>query len=186
MNNKIIIALHGFPRSGKDVICSYILSKLPLLRYGPSVQVKKATAVMFDIPEEYLYDDKMKDEYNYFWELSYRQMAQLVGNECSRKIFGPDFWMKHVDKFLQDRLPEDKQGIILADVRYPNEAEWVKSNNGILIYVTRKNRPIASNESHEAEKGLDPKLADIIIENDGTFEELYEKIDLVLKTYNLI
>ena len=178
--NTIILGIHGAPRSGKDSICNYILSKLPLLRYGPSVQVKRATAAMFDIPEEYLYDDTMKDRHNEFWDMSYRKMAQLVGNESSRKIFGDDFWMRHVEKYLQDELPADKQGIILADIRYQNEAKWVKMRKGILIFVTRKNKPTASNESHEAERGLDPKLADIIIENDGTLDELYEKVQKVL------
>lgn len=180
-NNPIIIAISGRPRSGKDTICSYIMSRIPLQRYGPSVAIKRTTAAMFNFPEDYLYDDKMKEKVDPFWApLSYRQMAQMVGKECSRDIFGEDFWMRHVDYYIEHDLPEDTKGIILADVRYANELAWAKSKGGLAINVTRENRPIAANESHPAEQGLPDDLFDVLIRNDGTLEALYTSVDHIL------
>lgn len=181
MTNKIIIGVHGKPHSGKDTIANFLIPLLNLKRFGPSVQVKKATAAMFNIPEEYLYDEKMKDEVDPFWGISYREMAQKVGNESSRKIFGEDFWMRHVNKYLET-LPVFLDGIVLADIRYANEALWIKENKGVVIFVNRGDRPLASNESHEAERGLDPVLADIVIENNGTISELYEKVSVFINS----
>lgn len=183
--NKKLIGIHGKPHSGKDTIANFLIPLLNLKRFGPSVQVKKATAAMFNIPEEYLYDEKMKDQIDSFWGISYREMAQKVGNESSRKIFGEDFWMRHVNKYLET-IPNYLDGIVLADIRYANEAAWVKDNGGVMIFVNRGDRPIASNESHEAERGLDSGLANIVIENNGTIDALYEKVSIFINNvYNL-
>jgi hypothetical protein len=186
MTQPILIGLHGKPRSGKDTICNHILANIPLLRHGPSVQVKKAAAAMFNVPEEYFYDDKKKEQIDPYWGISYREMAQKVGNESSRKVFGEDFWMRHVDYFLYHKLPEDKKGIVLADIRYANEVSWVKERGGLVLFVTRENRMYVANESHDAEKGLDLRLADIVIENNGTYEELFSQVSNVLINKGLV
>jgi hypothetical protein len=186
MTKPILIGLHGKPRAGKDSICNYILANDPsLMRFGPSVQVKKATAAMFDIPEEYLYDDKMKEQIDPYWGISYREMAQKVGKESSRDVFGSDFWMRHVENFLFNKLPEGKRGIILADIRYANEVDWVKERGGFVIFVTRQNRSYVANEGHEVERGLNEDLADIVIRNDRSFDDLHLNVKLALSTQGI-
>lgn len=177
MMTPILIGIHAKPRAGKDSVCNYLLKTKSLIRFGPSVQVKKTTAAMFNIPEEYLYDDDMKDTIDPYWGISYREMAQKVGKESSRDIFGEDFWIRHVEKYLHHDLPITKSGIILADIRYKNEVEWVKQKGGKVIFITRKNKPAAANETHPAEIGLPEELADFIIRNDGTLADLYASID---------
>ena len=190
--NRVLIGVHGKPRSGKDTLATHLVEKYKLLRYGPSMPVKVATAAMFDIPIEYLYDDKMKDAFDAFWQMSYREMAQKVGKESIRDIFVEDFWMRHTEKMwieVQKGLPiidilaeahNTYNGMILADIRYANEVTWVKDRGGIVIFVTRENRGYVANEQHAAEKGLDLALADIIVPNNGTIEQLYSYTDLIV------
>jgi dephospho-CoA kinase len=181
--NPIIIAISGRPRSGKDTVCNYLMSKMPLVRYGPSVAVKRATAAMFNFPEEYLYDDKKKETVNDFWGMSYRQMAQMIGKECSRDVFGNNFWMRHVDRYLEEDLPEETQGIILADVRYQNELEWAKAREGLTINVHRTNRSEISNPGHAAEQGLADDLFNVVIHNNGSLKALYTTLDHLMANY---
>lgn len=178
--NKMLIGISGAPHCGKDSICNYLMPQLDLVRFGPSVQVKRATAAMFDIPEEYLYDEKMKEVVDDYWGITYRNMAQLVGKECSRDILGDDFWLRHVEKQLAKTT---HRGFILPDIRYANEVHWVKNHGGTVIFVYRKNRPLASNESHPAEQGVDQNLADYIIQNDSTLEGLYDKLDAIVDMF---
>src|SRR5208282_5099328 len=108
-----------------------------MLRYGPSVPVKDTTATMFDIPRWWLDDDKMKEHYVQFWGMTVRQMAQFVGKESSRDVFGEDFWMRHVQRkwtsICNEKTVDGKynaahiayNGMVLADVRYANEVEWI-------------------------------------------------------------
>lgn len=174
-----LIGIHGLPRAGKDTIANFLVSEHGYLRHGPSVHVKDAAAAMFGVPREYFDDDNIKDRMDPFWKKSYREMAQYVGKECSRDIFGEDFWLRHVERQLIEMRSLNYQhtGMVLADIRYENEVEWVKKNNGIVLFVIRSvNRPKASNEGHAAERGLNPSLADQIVYNNDTIYELYEQV----------
>lgn len=185
----MLIGLHGKARAGKDTVAAHLIAKHKLLRYGPSVPVKDTTAAMFGIPREYLDDDNMKDQFDPFWQMTYREMAQKVGKESSRDIFGDDIWMRHVGRkwaSIRDEKTIDGRynaahvaygGMILADIRYQNEVEWVKKHGGIVIFVIRTNLPASSGVDHAAEKGLSVDLADILLYNNGTVDDLYANVD---------
>lgn len=213
--NKFLIGLHGKPRVGKDTVANHLIKKLSLLRYGPSVRVKDTAAVMFDVPRAYFDDDNMKDQVDPFWKITYRQMAQKVGKESSRDVFGDDIWMRHVEKQLLNMstraclcrhaievhtidAPMDYMGctscscneyredlgnkspyngIILADIRYANEIEWVHEHGGHVFFVVRDNAPKSSDQGHVVDAGLPLELADLIIYNNGTIDELYARVD---------
>jgi hypothetical protein len=192
MTEKLLIGLHGKPRSGKDTLAAHLIKKFNLLRYGPSVPVKDGTAAMFDIPREYLDDDSKKDTYDPYWKMTYREMAQKVGKESSRDVFGEDFWMRHVQRkwvsIRDERTLDGKyntshvayRGMILADIRYANEIDWVKSRGGSMIFITRDNLPVSSGVGHAAEAGLPIELADVVVYNNGSIEDLYTQINVIL------
>lgn len=177
-----LIGIHGKPRSGKDTISNYLCGNYNFVRHGPSVHVKDTAAVMFNVPREYFDDDNMKDQVDPFWGISYREMAQKVGKECSRDIFGEDFWMRHVERKLNEIRSENSEynGMILADIRYANEVEWVKQHQGVVVFVVRDNRPTVSNEQHDAEKGLPLELADMVLYNNNTKQQLYQNAEFML------
>jgi len=189
MSDRILIGLHGKARTGKDTLANYLIKKHQLLRYGPSVRVKDTTAVMFDFPRWYLDDDTMKETYDDFWGMTYREMAQKVGKESSRDVFGDDIWMRHVERLLiniEHGIDMDivghVKGIILADIRYTNEAVWVKNHGGTVFFIVRDNAPAISGvEGHAGEAGLPLDLADSIIYNDGTIEDMYRHADNFLE-----
>lgn len=177
---RVLIGIHGKPRAGKDTLAHYLRKKYHLMQYGPSVAVKATTAAMFDVPIENFYDDSLKETVDPFWKISYREMAQRVGKESSRDVFGDDIWMRHVEKRLNEVHPNTYRGIILADIRYENEVEWVRNHGGIVLFITRENRSYVANETHVAEAGLPLHLADVIIPNNSTIEALYTQADLIL------
>lgn len=71
---------------------------------------------------------------------------------------------------------------IITDMRFPNELKAVEDKGGITIRV---NRPqlISKDFEHESETSLDSAIFDYVIENNGTLEEL---IDKVREIYNKI
>ena len=229
-SKRILIGLHGKPRVGKDTVANHLIKKHNLLKYGPSVRVKDTTAVMFDIPRAYLDDDSMKDQMDPFWGITYRQMAQKVGKESSRDVFGDDIWMRHVEKQLQklatskvcvckhsvdvhtitapcdyygctkcdcsEYRPEPMVipmqqvaiekppiGIVLADVRYANEIEWIKAHDGCVMYIIREDAPKTSDQGHVVDAGLPIELANYIVYNNTTIEKMLEQADGCLRYY---
>lgn len=196
MTKMLLVGVHGKPHSGKDTIADYIISKYNFCKYGPSVRVKMTAATMFDVPLDCFVDQNKKETIDPFWGISYREMAQKVGKESSRDVFGDDIWMRHVEKIINkfescnntlfdDRLETLKiiTGIVLADIRYDTEAQWIHDHGGYVIITKRDTakRGYVANESHPVEHGIDDTFGDYIIDNDETIEDLYKKVDTIVK-----
>ena len=181
---KKLIGIHGKPRAGKDTLAHFFIN-FGYLRYGPGDPVKQATAAMFNVDIDNLYQDDLKDTTDPFWQISYREMMQKVGKESSRDVFGEDFWMRHIERKLQ-LLPDYVPGLILPDIRYANEIKWVRERGGIVIFITRKNRTVIADETHAAEQGLPEELADYTIKNDGTINELHNEAGILAVAHGLV
>ena len=89
---------------------------------------------------------------------------------------------------------------IITDMRFPNEMAAVKERNGITIrvdrYLTKKTFSedglvsmqgvMLDFNAHPSETALDSAEFDYVIENDGTIEELVEKVKEILIKENII
>ena len=73
---------------------------------------------------------------------------------------------------------------VFTDVRYINEADYIRAKGGLVIRVDRPNIP---RRDTEAETQLDGyKDFAYRFKNDETIEELYEKVDLWYKSITLL
>ena len=128
--------------------------------------------------------------------LTPRKILQLLGTEGGRELIHPNLWInalmseyktQSIDVRLTDvekmELGTDKNYIrmrglpnwIVTDVRFPNEVQAIKDRGGILIRVERE---ISAEDTHFSETALDNyKDWDHIIENNGTIEELKDKVE---------
>jgi len=164
-----VIGISGKARSGKDTIANYLRFSYGYEKYSFADPLKRACAEMFGIPLEDFYDDDKKDVVNEFWGFSPRRMAQLLGTEGGRNLFRQDIWIKRAEVFLNST---DKN-IVIPDVRFENEAEFVR-NYGILIHI---NRPFVKTvESHSSENGINFKEGDILVVNDSSIVDLELKV----------
>jgi len=134
--------------------------------------------------------------------LTPRKLLQLLGTECGRNIIHPNIWTNSLfADYKGVKAPNGKWGghikypnWIITDVRFPNEAKAIKDRGGIIIRVNRfteeqkiafaKTRAGRSNNSlqlvlknqHPSETALDDYEFDYVVDNNGTLEELIEKI----------
>lgn len=121
-----------------------------------------------------------KDIFRTYEVVTYREALQFFGDKF-RSEYGQDFWIRMLKS---DLMYEEPSFNIITDVRYKNEADFIKSNKGILIRVDRSEVQTPKNiSSHSSEMELDnyPNF-DYIIENNGTLEELESKVQLVYKS----
>ena len=89
----------------------------------------------------------------------------------------------------KDELPN----WIITDTRFPNEMEAVKKHSGLVIKVERDlllrkgySKPTES-DLHPSETALDEYTEwDYVIENNGTIQELHQKVIDILEKENLI
>lgn len=61
-----------------------------------------------------------------------RRFLQVLGEQV-RLIIGEDSWVRAAEKFV-DAKPDD---VVITDVRYPNEAEWIRRRGGFLVEIQR-------------------------------------------------
>lgn len=109
--------------------------------------------------------------------ITVRELLQKLGT-CIREGVDEDFWIK----CLFARV-DGWENIIIADVRYPNEAQAIKNQNGIVIRI---NRDGAGAGTHHSETSLDDyEDFDLIIDNNGTYEELYNKLKTIIRNFHL-
>ena len=115
-----------------------------------------------------------------------RLMLQLLGTECGREIIHPDIWVNAL--FADYKCPcnncrpvecDSLANWIVTDVRFPNEAQAIKDKGGIVIRVNRYDEngmPYKTLNNHPSETALDNYKFDEVIENNGSIEELIEKV----------
>jgi hypothetical protein len=133
----------------------------------------------FDLTYEQLYGDRKEEQdkrypkrLTGFSNWTSREIMQEIGS-FYRKI-DYNYWVRKLDAHIKDSGFED---VIITDVRYKNEAEYVKNNGGVLIHIKRSSVDKIHGMTHESETSLDDLPSDyfhIEIQNDGTLEDLYD------------
>lgn len=101
-----------------------------------------------------------------------RRLLQYYGTEGARDIFGDSIWTDTADKYIKEN---NIKKIAISDIRFENELKWLKSKqDSFLIKVKRPG--IGPINSHSSDLGINDNKCDIVIENNGTLEELKIKI----------
>lgn len=107
------------------------------------------------------------------WNISPRKAYQLFGTEFARKRIKDSIWL--------DMAPT--QGVIIPDVRFDNEAAFIKENAGFIIKIERDHTKI-NESSHSSEAGISEEFIDFIVDNNGTMKQLEKQIKDLHKVVN--
>ena len=117
----------------------------------------------------------------------YTQILQWYGTDVARKS-DPDTWIKALEARLRLEVPSVA---VITDVRFPNEAAYVKEKGGYMVNVIRLNKDgsqfldAGRDPNHPSEVALDDYEGyDFTIEvKDGNFEDLRRK---AIGVWNLV
>ena len=108
-----------------------------------------------------------------------RNLLQYLGTDAIRNHLHPDAWVNA----LMNRYSPDKKWIV-TDTRFYNEILAIKSRGGIAIRISRLQN--GTNSKHVSETALDEYTFDYDIENNGTKNELVEKVKAILLEHGII
>lgn len=147
-------------------------------------------------PHVYTDTSSLEEDYVTKINLTPRLLLQLLGTKCGRNIIHPNIWVNSLMReyfcVQSDLAPNgiDCPNWIITDLRFLNEMEAVKKRNGITIRVNRDIYLPGGGElgykEDESETELDNAEFDYVINNDGTIEELIEKVKEILTKEKLI
>jgi hypothetical protein len=110
-----------------------------------------------------------------------RKFLQWVGTEWARNQ-DPDIFVKQAIK----EVSSIKQNCYCSDLRFINEFNALKKDGWTCVKINRKieNKPDEEYNKHVSENELnniDDSEWDYVIENNGTIEELYSRLELIVK-----
>jgi dephospho-CoA kinase len=153
--------------------------------------------------------DKNNNAYNksIVKPMTVREMLQIIGTDALRNNLHPDTWVNalmcyYIPLLNYNNLKEavgemiwgEETGQvaniqypnwIITDMRFPNEMQAVKANGGITIRVVRPSDKEIPLDLHPSETALDDAEFDYEIVNDGTIEDLKEKVEGIILHINL-
>lgn len=175
---KKLIGIAAKARSGKDAIATYLWEKYGFTRIAFADPIKVAAQSMFGLTHEQAWNDELKEKVIPYWGLSPRQMLQQLGTDASKPVFGPDVWIKRWGMSYSTLMETDD--IVVPDVRCDLEASYLRMLGGVIIHLERPDAQAVS--SHISEAGTTVFPEDRYIINNGTLEDLYAKVEIVLGT----
>lgn len=200
-----VIAVAGQLCVGKDMLADHLKYRLNLsganwTRAAFAEAVKKVFELGFGVSREFIEQWKRNPEAPEGFNKNIRQSLQFIG----------DGFRQIRDNIWIEIALRDKNDLILSDSRYINEAKEVKQRGGICVVMNRPGyenddpnpseaqiKPIVNFCKKYLKEGPIPNFTelkyefgdlcpdaiqyyDFFISNDGTLEELYNKIDKIL------
>lgn len=167
-----IIGIAGHARAGKDTIAQIIQQEYRCMTYA-FAEPLKAMLRAIGLDEQDL-NGWRKDETNNDFQATPRYIMQTLGTEWGRETINDNIWvMAAAKRIKQMNRSQPDATIIVTDVRFQNEADFVRQH-GFLVHVTRPIQRIAGRE-HRSENPVGIQDSDLIIINDGSLEDLREE-----------
>jgi len=185
-----LIGLVGQAGAGKDTVAGIIGRRLraPTFAFADLLRAEVSSAYSVDVR---LFLDR---------DLKERPLPELAIGRCGEAEFrwrhpqlsyteplSPRWVMQHWGDMMRERDPERylwpaviaraaastslADALIVTDVRFQNEADWVDRNGGLLWRIVRQ-LPANANSGHASETGAASLAVDQVIRNDGTLEDL--------------
>lgn len=176
-----IIGIGGLKRHGKNSVAKCIsayYNKLSIQtgHYAFADKLKQEVAEGFNVRLGEL------EIHKEFW----RPILQFWGTEFRRQYQKNDnYWISRLDEEIKmaifDYHSSYKFIPLITDVRFPNELKYIKENyNGLTIWVNR-NAGFDNTDKHASENSLTHADFDLIVDNNGTLEDLQGNINAALE-----
>lgn len=169
-----LIGFTGRKRSGKDTAAAG-LQALGFESLSFAFLMKEMLGVMLEhqgaTDEEIhgmLYGDYKEVPTPLLGNRSPRHAMQTLGTEWGRCLIDTNIW---VDATMRAAMQLPR--VVIPDVRFHNEVKAIQDRGGVVIRITRAGVAV---DQHESERWIDELEVDFELENDGSIEDLHEKV----------
>lgn len=189
-----MVGLAGAAGAGKDSVAS-ALTDIGFVQYALASPIKRALNAIFGWTMDNWENREWKEKDGALG-FSPRRAAQTLGTEWGRSI-NERLWLElagYTLNFYDDAHERAAQaqaenpdsvvemmphyvGMVVSDVRFENEAQWVREQGGEIWHIRRDDAPSVA--AHSSEAGVVQQDADIVIYNSGTLDGLKQGAKLI-------
>src|SRR5690606_4780827 len=167
----IAIGLTGYAGSGKDTTADYLVERYGFVRVAFADKLKEFALASIPAVRESVQEIGWHESKQRPW---IREALQDIGT-AAREPFGDDFWIRQVE------IPEGAERVVFTDVRYPNDAEFVR-NLAPVSEVVWVQRPGVGPVNEHASEDVS-KLTVSLIHNSDEIEGLHYRVDLLMHDF---
>lgn len=180
-----IIGITGPARSGKDTFAGVLDATNQRMRDGVHVfgfafaeEVKRLAAIVYFVdPVNF---ESRKSRICRKYNMTYRELLQKFGTDFARDMISEDFWVDRMDDKYSAMLKKNQGSdtlSLITDVRFENEAEWVRSKGGIIVEMVR---PGTGGDNHKSEAPLPDHIPRHKVANTGEIKDLIPSAERIL------
>lgn len=172
----LLIGLAGPARSGKSTAADHLVRNHLLEHYAFADPLRSGLMEIFNLdPDDF--EGERKEKQLPWLGRSPRELMQSMGTEWARQMVNPDVWVKIAEQnlnYLQNSL-SSVVGFVISDVRFDNEAEFIRQRGGTIIRMVRPDAPAVN--PHTSEAGISLNEHDLLLCNTSSLAALREHID---------
>jgi hypothetical protein len=173
----LLIGIGHKKQRGKDTAANRLVDKHRFVRVSWADSLKESARIIFGFNDRQLYGD-LKEVIDPYWGMSPRDALQRLGTDACRNHVHREIWIKSAWLRVQKIWEENPEtGVVIPDVRFTNEADFIKEKGGVLWKVDR-DLPEDKNSQHPSEIDLDTyDKWDKVIDNNSSLRKLYLNVD---------
>ena len=177
----IIIGIIGKAGSGKSTLSKYLVDNYDFTRVSFADPLKQICINAGMVTPEECYGEN-KTEHS-------RWVLQKVGTEIFRNQIDPNYWVEELHRTLHELLDDGLSRFVIDDLRFPNEANFVKSYpTGTTIRLIREDfLDSTAGTTHASESLQDTITPDYTITAEsGDIQTLQDEMRIILiQRYNI-
>lgn len=180
------IGILGEAQAGKDTVARILVQRHDFVRRGFADALKEDVGLSLlhwtdpQYIEHRVYARKYVDGLKPFPEI--RTLLQAYG--AARRALDQDYWIRRLFAWAGREHPGDS--LVIPDVRYRNEAEYLRKVGFRLIRVVRPGHDNGLTEvqrNHPSERELAAWRVDWQLSNDGTLADLAREVDALVASF---
>ena len=177
------IGLTGVAGSGKDTVADILCREYGFVRMSFASPLKAAVKTMFSLTESHVNGELKEQPIGWLGGVTPRHIMQTLGTEWGREHICDDVWIRVADIVHASILEQNPSArIVITDVRFENEADWVRSIGGNVWFIVRPNA--GTSHKHSSESGIPACTEDSVIDNSAGIEYLPETVRQAIRSYS--
>lgn len=188
----MLIGFMGPKGSGKDTCGDFLVKNYGFIKKSFADPLKKVCQELFLFSNEQVNGtiEQKETPDNRWFGCTPRTAMQYVGTELFRDHLNnimpgleKNIFIHHFELWYQDEIKKNPQlNVVVTDVRFDNEAKFIRDLGGIVVKLERKTDPIKE-DLHSSEIEINKiRSYNYLIKNNGSINSLYRNINEIILT----